>query len=141
MKIIQNLGLVITMLLTSLVALCADNAAPATQAGSEATHAIVLPAGHKIDEIAAAVAKAFTAHHWMGATVAKDTVTATIDRSEIKVTAKAVCTETEVKIMADFTPGSKTSEKARATVQRWLRNVDKNTKQELGVLPKKEKKE
>jgi hypothetical protein len=139
MNKILNLGLVLMMLLSSFGALRASD--PAAPAANQTTHSIVLPAGHKTDEIAAALVKAFTAHHWAGATADKDTVTATIDSHEIKVTAKAVCTETEIKITTDFTPGPNKPEKARATVQRWLRNLDKNTKKELGILPQKEKKE
>ena len=94
-----------------------------------------LLANLKFETVATAVTNAFTGLQWIGVTTQNDTVTAYIDHHGVK--AWAVCTATEIKFFADYKgQGKGASDKAKGTVERWMRNVAKNTKQELGLLSK-----
>jgi hypothetical protein len=98
---------------------------------------VSLPANLKSEDVVGAVAKAFTQLEWKDVSAQNGTVAASLDHHSIKVKASAICTATEIKVFADYQPGAKVdSEKAKKTVLRWLHNLEKNTKEELGLLPK-----
>jgi len=142
MKNILRFALVLAALVISLNGLWADGTTPAAPAAVPAATEPVLttslPANLKVETIVSAVTNAFTGLQWIGLSTQNDTVTAYIDHHGVKVKAWAVCTATEIKFFADYKEqGKGTSDKAKATVERWLRNVEKNTKQDLGLHPKK----
>lgn len=139
MKMIQKVGVIAAVMMLSLGAARAEKAPVA--AANEASHTISLPDNLKPDAVIGAVSKAFTEVGWSNVAVNKDVVTATLDRHDIKVSATAVCSASQVKLAATFEPGPNTPEKARASVHRWLRSVDRNSKTELGLSPKPAKKD
>ena len=75
---------------------------------------------------------------WIGVSAQNDTVEAFIDHHGVQVKATAVWSATEIKVFTDYKgEGRVTPEKAKANVDRWLRCLEKNTKEEFGLLTKK----
>lgn len=141
MKKVLKLGLLIAALFAPLLAVRAEKTPVAVSAANEAKHTISLPDNLKVEAVITAVSKAFGDVGWSSVTVDKQVVTASLQRHDIKVTATAVCTASEVKVAAAFDPGPNTPEKAKAAVHRWLRTLDKNSKEELGLSVKSGKKD
>ena len=137
------IGVLVTAWMASLLVASAEKAPAASAAENETTHTISLPSDLKMDAITQAVSAAFSDIGWTNVTVNKDTVTASYSAHKIKANATAVCVGSEVKVVATYEPGSNTPERAKATVRRWLSELDKNSKAELGMptkAPKKDKK-
>jgi hypothetical protein len=135
MKNMFRLTVALTALVFSLPSLRAEGTAPAA---TEPELTISLPTNLKIEDVVGAVTKAFTGLNWIGVAAQNDTVVAFIDHHGVKVKATAVCTVTEIKVFTDYKGAGKvTPEKAKANVDRWLRYLEKNTREELGLLPKK----
>lgn len=143
MKNILRLSIVLTSLTLSLPGLRADGAAtPAAPAATEPFFTITLPANLKAEDVVNAVTKGFNAHNWAGVTAENNTVTASHSQGGVSVKAKAVCTASDVKIFADYKfEGKASEEKAKKALDRWFRNLEKTTKEELGLLPKPAPKE
>jgi len=145
MKNILRLSLALTGLAFSLPNLHADSAAapaPAAPAATEPNYTITLPANLKAEDVVSAVTKGFSAHNWAGVSAEGNTVTASHSQSGVSVKAKAVCTASDVKVFADYkVEGKVTQEKAKKALDRWFRNLEKTTKEELGLLPKPASKE
>ena len=147
MKNMLRLTIALAALFLSLSSLRAEGTAPAAPATPPAPAAtepeltISLPANLKVEDVVSAVSKAFDDLGWLGVTAQNDTVVAFIDHCGVKAKATAVCSATEIKVFADYKGQARqarvTPEKAKATVDRWLRNLEKNTKEGLGLLHKK----
>ena len=144
MKNILRLAVTLVTLALSLGAMRAENAAPAIPAApatNEPMLTLSLPANLKAEDVVSAVTKAFNAHKWAGVVAENNTVTATHSQGGVSVKATAVCSAAEVKFFADYKEeGKVTPEKAKGAVLRWLRILEKSTKEELGLLPKKAEK-
>jgi len=142
MKNILRLALVLAALVISLNGLWADGTTPAAPAAAPAATepvlTISLPANLKVETAVSAITNAFTGLQWIGLSTQNATVTAYIDHHGVKAKAWAVCTATEIKVFADYKgQGRVAPDKAKANVDRWMRALEKKTKQELGLLPKK----
>jgi len=143
MKNILRMSAALVALTIALPVLRAQNAAPApaapaAPAATESTLVINLPASLKVESVVSAVSKGFTAHNWAEVATAGNTVTASHSQGGVSVKATAVCTATEVKVSASYTTEGKiTPAKAQAAVQRWLRSLEKSTKENLGLAPQK----
>jgi hypothetical protein len=144
MKNILRLTIALTALAFSFPGLRAEGtapAAPATPAATEPLLTISLPANLKAEDVASAIMKAFNTHKWVGVTAENDKIVATHSQGGVSVKATAVCSAAEVKLFADYkVEGKTTPEKGRAVVLRWFHIIEKNAKEELGLLPKKAEK-
>ncbi len=96
-----------------------------------------LPANSRIEDVAVAVANAFTALNWAGIFTNGNTVTATQIKGGIRVKATAATTATEVKFYAQCeAEGGDTPEHAEQAAQQWLEKIERTTKDKLGLQPK-----
>jgi hypothetical protein len=138
MKNILRLICLLALFSSSLPGLRADGNATQVPAAAEPLLVINLPANLKAEDVVNAVSKSFTLRKWSDIVVNSGTVTATHSQGGVTVNARAVCTASEVKLFADYKFESTVKpERAKAALNRWLRSLEKSTKEELGLVPKK----
>jgi len=137
MKNILRLICVLAACACTLPCLRADGGTPTAPAATEPMLIINLPAGLKAEDVVNAVSKSFGIRKWADIVVETGTVTAAHSQGGVTVKARAVCTASEVKVFADYKFEGTKPERAKAAVNRWLNSLEKSTKEELGLLPKK----
>jgi hypothetical protein len=122
----------------TLTGLRADGGTPPASAATQPQLIISLPANLKAEDVVNAVNKGFNIRKWSDIAVDGGTVTAAHSQSGVSVKARAVCTASEVMVFADYKYDSTVKpDRAKAAMDRWLRSLEKSTKEELGLLPKK----
>jgi len=142
MKMLLNLSIILAVLFLTFQSLrAADSAAPTT-GHDEPMLTVSLPDKLKVEDVSAAVAKAFVSLEWTDVANKNGTVKAFIIRRSMTVKATAICSATEIKVYADYDPGPRpnTFEMATRSVDMWLRDVMRKTKEELSLQPPLEKK-